>query len=248
MRTPIITLVLATLAAPGAVLGADVTVLASTAITEAYNEILPQFEKASGHKVTTTWAGSADIVKKVQDGEVFDLVIGSSALVADLVKANRIAAASRVDLAASGVGIAVRPGMAKPDISSTDALTRALLSAKTIGYSSGPSGAYLTGLFERLGIAGAIKGKLKQSPPGVPVGTLIAGGEVEIGFQQISEVLHYPGIVFVGPLPSDVQLMTTFTGGVHVAAQQPDAAQALLRFFTSPAAVPAIARSGMEPR
>ena len=247
MRTTIITLALATLAAPGAVLAADVTVVGSTAITEAYNEILPQFEKASGHKAATTWLGGADIAKRVQSGEVFDVVIASAAIIDDLIKANKIAAASRIDLASSGVGVAIRPGAARPDISSTDALKRALLSAKSIGYSSGPSGAYLTGLFQKLGIADAIKDKLKQTPVGVPVGKLIASGDVEIGFQQISEVLHYPGVQYVGPLPSDIQVMTAFAAGVHVSAKQPDAAQALLRFFKSPAAVPAIKRSGMEP-
>ena len=205
----------------------------------------PQFEKASEHKVATTWAGTVDIVKKLQAGEAFDLVLGAAPMIDDMVKAGKLTA--RVNVAKSGVAMAVSPGTPKPDIGTTEAVKRALLSAKSIGYSTGPSGVYLTGLFQRLGVADAIKAKLTQASPRVAVGSLLARGEAELGFQQVSELLHYPGITYVGPLPADIQEITQFAGAVHVGAMQKDAAQAFVRFIASPAAAPAIKRSGMEP-
>jgi molybdate transport system substrate-binding protein len=141
----------------------------------------------------------------------------------------------------------VRTGAPKPDISSGDALKKTLLSAKSIGLSTGPSGVYVAGLFQRMGIADEIKPKLKQVPPGVPVGTIIASGEAEIGFQQVSELIHVAGIDYIGPLPADVQHITVFSGGIHVGTKQPDAAKALVKFITAPAAVPVIKKHGLEP-
>jgi molybdate transport system substrate-binding protein len=141
----------------------------------------------------------------------------------------------------------VRAGSPKPDISSGDALKRALLAAKSIGYSSGPSGVYMEGLFQRMGIADEIKPKLKQTQPGNPVGEVIARGEAEIGFQQVSELLPVAGIDFIGPLPPDVQHTTVFSGGIHTGAKQPDAAKALVKFITAPAAASVIKKKGMEP-
>jgi molybdate transport system substrate-binding protein len=226
---------------------ADIKVLSSAAFREAYKELVPAFEKASEHKVTTTWAGTADIMKRMQADETYDLVIMSAQGLEELIRLGKIVAGSRVDLAKSGVGIAVRAGAAKPDIGSSDALKRTLLAAKSIGYSTGPSGVYLIGLFQRMGIAEAIKQKVKQVPPGVPVGTIIASGEAEIGFQQVSELIRHPGIDYVGPLPADIQEITVFAAGLHPAATQGEAAKALVKFLTAPAAVPVIKSTGMEP-
>ena len=149
---------------------AEIKVLTSDAIKEAYLELVPQFEKATGHKVATTWAGTVDIMKRMAAGEVYDLVIMSGNELDDLIKDGKIATGSRVDLVKSGIGVAVNAGAPKPDISSSDALKKTLLAAKTVGYSTGPSGVYWPELFEKMGIADEVKAKAKQTPPGVPVG------------------------------------------------------------------------------
>jgi molybdate transport system substrate-binding protein len=226
---------------------ADVKVLASNALKEAYLELVPGFEKATEHKVATTWAGTNDIKKRMAAGETYDLVIMAGPALDELIKQGKIVPGSRVDLAKSGVGVAVRAGAPKPDISSGDALKRTLLAAKTIAYSSGPSGVYMEGLFQRMGIADELKPKIKQTQPGNPVGEVIARGEAEIGFQQVSELLPIAGIDYIGPLPPDVQHITVFSGGIHTGAKEPDAAKALVKFITAPAAVPVIKKKGMEP-
>lgn len=225
----------------------EIRVMASNAFKEAYLELVPQFEQASRHKVVTSFVGSNDIMKRVMAGESTDLVILAANSVDELIKLGKVAPGSRVDLAKSGVGVAVRADAPKPDIGSSDALKRTLLAARSIGYSSGPSGAYLVGLFQRMGIADELQPKIRQTPPGVPVGDLIARGEVEIGFQQVSELLPIKGIDFLGPLPPEVQQITVFSAGLHVSATEPDAAKALVQFLTSPAAVPTIKKKGMEP-
>jgi molybdate transport system substrate-binding protein len=163
------------------------------------------------------------------------------------IKLGKAAAGSRVDFAQSGTGLAVRKGAAKPDIRSPDAFRKTLLAAKSIGYSTGPSGLYMLSVFEKLGIADQVKSKLKQTPSGVFVGTLIATGETEIGFQQISELVHFAGIDYVGPLPGDLQRMTMFSTGIHSGAKQPEAARALVKFITAPTAAPIIRKHGLEP-
>ena len=236
-----------TLIGTGMTQAADINVLASNALKEAYLELVPGFEKATEHKVATTWAGTNDIKKRMAAGETYDLVIMAGPALDELVKQGKIVPGSRVDLAKSGVGVAVRAAAPKPDISSGDALKRALLAAKSIAYSSGSSGVYMEGLFRRLGIADEIKPKLKQTQPGNPVGEVIARGEAEIGFQQVSELLPIAGIDYIGPLPPDIQHITVFSGGIHTGAKQPDAAKALVKFITAPAAVPVIKKKGMEP-
>jgi molybdate transport system substrate-binding protein len=225
----------------------EIRVMASNAFKEAYLELVPQFEQASEHKVVTRFVGSAEIMQRMKDGESTDLVILAANSVDELIGLGKVVPGSRVDLAKSGVGVAVRAGAPRPDISSGDALKRALLAAKSIGYSSGPSGAYLAGLFRRMGIADELKPKIRQTPPGVAVGDLIARGEAEIGFQQVSELLSIGGIDFLGPLPPDVQQITVFSAGLHVGAKEPGSARALVQFLTSPAAVPVIKQKGMEP-
>jgi len=220
--------------------------MSSLATKEAYLELLPQFEKASGHQVTTIWAGMVDILKRIKGGEATDVVIGSAVAVDELTRDGKLAA-PRTDIATSGVAVAVRAGASRPDISSGEAVKRALLKARSIGYSSGPSGVYLSKLFDKWGLAGELKPKLTQTPPGTAVGTLVARGEVELGFQQLSELLPVAGIELVGPLPADIQTITTFAGAPHVAAKEPAAARALLAFLASPAAAQVMRKKGLQP-
>jgi molybdate transport system substrate-binding protein len=226
---------------------AEIRVLSSNAIKEAYLELVPQFEKASEHKVSTTWAPTVEIMKRMAAGETFDLVIMASDGIEKLTKDGKLTAGSRVDLVKSGIGVAVRKGAAKVDLSSGDAVKKALLAAKSIAYSTGPSGVYLANLFARMGIADEIKPKVKVVTPGVPVGTLVASGEAELGFQQVSELLPVAGIDYLGPLPPDIQHTTVFAGAQHVGAKVPDAAKAWVKFLTAPAAMPVIKSKGLEP-
>src|SRR5262245_25894439 len=226
---------------------AEIRVLSTQATEEAYRELVPLFEKASEHKVTTVFTGTLDANKRLAAGETYDLLIMSSGSIDEHMKSGKVEAGSRVDLARSGVGVAVGKGVAKPDIGSVDALKKTLLAAKSIGYSTGPSGVYIASLFEKLGIADEIKGKLKQTPTGVFVGTIIANGEAEIGFQQVSELSHFPGIDYVGPLPAEVQRFTAFSSGIVAGAKEAEAARSLVKFITAPAAADAYKKRGMEP-
>jgi molybdate transport system substrate-binding protein len=226
---------------------AEIKVLSTQATEEAYRELVPQFEKATGHKVTTVFTGTLDANKRLAAGESYDLLIMSAPSIDEHIKGGKVVPGSRVDLAKSGVGVGVKAGAPKPDIGTTDALKKTLLAAKSIGYSTGPSGVYVVGLFQRMGIADEIKGKLKQTPTGVFVGSIIASGEAEIGFQQVSELSHFAGVDYVGPLPADVQQFTTFSSGIMAGAKEAEAAKALATFVTAPAAAAAYKKRGMEP-
>ena len=218
-------------------------VLSSLAIKEAYLELQPLFEKKSGLSVDTEWLGMVDIMKRVKAGESADMVIASQKALAELKSLGKVAAV--VDLAKSGVAVAVKKGAQRPDIGSGEAVKRALRVARSIAYSSGPSGVYLVELFQKWGIAGELKPKSTQTPPGTAVGPLVARGEAEIGFQQMSELLPFSaGIDIVGPLPAEIQVITVFSGGVHVAARQADAARAWLAFIAASAAT--LKKHGME--
>ena len=249
-RKPIVTTTLGTasfLLFAGAVHAAEIRVLSTQATEQVYRELVPQFEKASGHKVTTVFTGTLDANKRLAAGETYDLLIMSAPSIEQHIKAGKVVAASRVDLAKSGVGVGVKAGAAKPDISTTEALKRTLLAAKSIGYSTGPSGIYMTGVFQRMGIADAIKPRLKQTPTGVFVGSIIANGEAEIGFQQVSELSHFAGVDYVGPLPAEIQQFTIFSSGIIAGAKEADAARALVNFITAPAAAAVFKKIGMEP-
>ena len=226
---------------------AEIKVLSTQATQDAYEELVPQFEKATGHKVTTVFSGNVDANKRLAAGETYDLLIMSAPSIDEHIKGGKVVPGSKVDLAKSGVGVAVKTGAPKPDISTTEALKKTVLAAKSIGYSTGPSGNYIISLFDKMGIADQVKGKLKQTPTGVFVGSIIASGEVEIGFQQVSELSHYAGVDYVGPLPADVQRFTTFSSGIMAGAKEADAAKALVKFITAPAAAAAYTKRGMEP-
>ena len=222
----------------------QIKVMLSAAFKEAYLELVPQFERASGHKVESLWVPSVQMMSRLKGGETVDLVILSAASLEELRKAGLVS--EHTDLARSGIGVAVKSGARKPDISSGEAVKRAVLAAKSVVYSTGPSGIYLIGLFQRMGIAEKIQGKIRQVQ-GEPAGGVVARGEAELGFQQMSELLPVPGIDVIGPLPPDIQQITVFSAGLHVKATQPDAAKALVKFLTAPAAAPAIRKKGMEP-
>ena len=225
----------------------EITVLSTQATEQAYREMIPQFEKATGNTVKITYTGTLDAKKRIAAGEFFDLLIMASPEIESFLASGTLAPGSRVDLAKSGVGIGVKAGAPKPDISTIEAFKKTLLAAQSIGYSTGPSGVYVIGLFDKLGVADAVKPKLKQTPTGVFVGTLVASRETEIGIQQVSEMSHYPGVDYVGALPADIQKYTMFTSGLSATAKQPEAAKALVKFTTSPAAADAYKKRGMEP-
>ncbi len=222
----------------------DIKVMLSAAFKEAYLELVPGFERATGHKVTSLWVPSVQMMNRLKGGEAVDLVILSAAALEDLRQAGIVT--ERNDLANSGIGAAVKAGAPRPDISSGEAVKRAVLAAKSVVYSTGPSGLYLIGLFQRMGIADKIKGKIRQVQ-GEPAGGVVARGEAELGFQQMSELLPVPGIDVIGPLPPDIQQITVFSAGLHAKARAPDAARALVKFLKAPEAAPVIRKKGMEP-
>ena len=224
----------------------------SGAFTAAYLELVPQFERATRHKVVTAFGASIGpaptaIPNRLQRGEPIDVVILAASALDDLIKDGKVAAGSRVDLVRSGIGMAVRGGAPKPDISTLDAFKQTLMNAKSIGFSSSASGVYFfTELFPRLGITDAVRAKSRMVDSG-PVGALLVRGEAEIGFQQISELLPVAGIDYVGPLPAGAQRVTVFAAGIAAAAKSPLVAKTLIDFLASPAAVGAIRKSGLEP-
>lgn len=229
----------------------DVRVITSGAFTAAYRQLAPQFERTSTHRLITSFgasmgAGPTTIPSRLERREPLDVVILAAPALDDLIARGLVAAGSRVDLVRSRIGMAVRAGAPKPDISSVEALTRTLLAAKSVGCSSSASGVYLsTELFPRLGIADAVKGKLRTSEG--PVGELVARGEAEIGFQQISELLPVAGIDYVGPLPPGAQRETIFAAGIVAGTRVREAARALIAFLASPAAAPTIRKTGLDP-
>lgn len=224
-----------------------ITGISSMATKGLLAELAEAYQQRSGTAVAIEAVGGVDAAKRVQAGEAFDVVVLASDAIDKLLAAGHLAAGSRVDLVRSGVSVAVRAGASRPDIGSEDALKRAVLAARTLGYSTGPSGVQLAKLFEHWGIADLIRERIVTAPPGVPVGALVAQGEVELGFQQLSELMHLDGIDVLGPLPAPVQIVTTFSAGVGAKSAQPDAARALLDFMASPAAADAKQRQGMTP-
>ncbi len=245
--TAIITVLLLTRLAVAA---DEIKVMTSGAFTAAYLELAREFERSTGHRIvteaTSMGTGSTSIPARLDRGEAIDVVIVADGDLEQLIKAGRIRPGTRVDLARSAIGMAVRRGAPKPDISSVDALRRTLLEAKSIAYSASVSGAYLSmELFQQLGIADRVLPKSRRIE-GERVGAVVARGEAEIGFQQISELLPVPGIDLVGPLPSDVQRVTVFSAGIGVAATQPEVAKSFIAFLSSTAAVPAIRNSALE--
>lgn len=210
-------------------------------------ELSAQHTAATGQPVAIEAVGGVDAAKRVAAGEAFDVVLLASDAIAKLIAAGHLAAGSRVDIVRSPVAVAVKAGAAQPDISTPEALKQALQAARSIGYSTGPSGTHLVKLFERWGLAAELGAKTVQAPPGVPVGALVARGEVDIGFQQLSELISLDGINVLGLLPGDTAFITTFSAGVPAHTTQAAAVADLIAFFNSTDAVAVKRRHGMEP-
>jgi molybdate transport system substrate-binding protein len=236
----------------GAAGAAEVRVMISGGLTAAFKALVPEFERTTGNKVLIAYGPSMGttvnaIPVRLERGEPADVLIMVGYALEDLVKQGKVAADSKVDLVKSPIGIAVKSGAPKPDISSADAVKRALLAAKTIAYSDSASGVYVsTEMFAKLGITDAMKGKARQIPA-TPVGEIVAKGEAEIGLQQISELKPVTGIDIIGPLPDDLQKITVFSAGIASVSKEPDAGKALIKFLASPAARAEIVNSGMDP-
>jgi molybdate transport system substrate-binding protein len=236
----------------GASSAAEVRVMISGGLSAAYNALVPEFEKATGNKVITAYGPSMGTTQnaipvRLARGEPADVLILVGYALDDLIKQGKAVATSRVDLVNSKIGVAVKAGAPKPDISSADALKRALIAAKSVAYSDSASGVYIsTEMFEKLGIADAMKDKAKKIPA-TPVAEIVARGEAEVGFQQISELKPVAGIDIVGPLPDNLQKVTVFSAGIAAASKEPEAGKALINFLASPAAKKTIIDSGLEP-
>jgi molybdate transport system substrate-binding protein len=220
--------------------------ISSMATREVLSELAGEYERGTGQPVSAEAAGGVDVAKRVQGGEAVDVVVLASNAIDKLIAEGKVVAGSRVDLVRSGVAIAVRAGAPKPDISDEEAVKRAVLAARTLSYSTGPSGVYLEKMFGRWGVLEQIRSRIVVPPPGVPVGSLVASGAVELGFQQLSELQNLAGVDVVGPLPPAIQTITVFSGGIATACQRPDDARALLSFMASPQATATKQRYGME--
>ena len=250
------TLCVAVLSIGGAASAADVHVMISAGFYGVYAELGPAFERVSGHHLITTRGPSLGdspeaIPTRLARGETADVVILDGASADELTRRGLLQAGSKVLLARSQVGMVVRAGAAKPDIRSVEEFRRVLLAVKSIAYSDSASGVYLsTILFPKLGVADQVAGKSRKvrgPPSGEPVAAVVARGEAEIGFQQVSELINVPGVTFVGAIPSEIQPDVSFAGALTSRAQQPDAARALVRFLASPEAAATILKAGLTP-
>ena len=233
--------------AAGIAQAAEINVIGSPGTREPYTLLVPGFERATGHKVMTTWGGVNAVAKRVADGEVADVVMLPAPQIDDLIRLGKLVAETRVNVATSGVGVAIRAGAPKIDASSSDGIRKALLAARTIAYSAGPSGVHVERLIARWGLTDELKAKIVPPIPNVPIGEVVARGDAEIGFQQVSELLPVNGIDYLGPLPADIQEVTVFSAAVHKAAGPTEAARALLKYLTAPEAASIIRKTGMEP-
>ncbi len=231
----------------GAANAADIRVIGSVGTRQAYNQLVPAFETATGHKVTTTWGGVNDVAKRVAGGETADVVMLPALQIDGLIHQGKVVPGSRVDVATCGIGVVIRAGAPKIDAGSAEGLKKALLAAKSFAYSAGPSGVHMENVLRQWGIYDEVKSRIVPARPNVPIAVMVAAGEAEIGFQQVSELLPVKGVDYLGPLPADIQEVTVFSAGVHSAATAADAGRALLRFLTAPEAAPIIRRTGMEP-
>ena len=210
-------------------------------------ELAGAWRARNGVDVAFESVGGVDAARRVQAGEYYDLAVLDADALDRLAATGRVVAGSQAALVRSGVAIAVRAGAPRPDVASEEALQRAVLAARILGHSTGPSGIALLKLFERWGILDEVRPRIVQAPPGVPVGTLVADGTVELGFQQFSEMMNVPGIAVLGPMPPGCGIVSVFSAGCCAASTRPEAVHALIEFMHSPAADDTKRRHGMEP-
>jgi molybdate transport system substrate-binding protein len=243
-------MVLMAAGAPRGAAGAEIKVLTAGAFKQVLLALVPDFERTSGHKVTVENDTVGALTKRIAGGEAFDLAVLTPKAVDDLAKEGKFAAGSRANLARVGVGVVVKDGTPKPDIGSVAAFKQALLAAKSVAYidpaAGGSSGIYVAGLLDKLGVAADVKPKAKLIPGGA-VAEHVAKGEAELGIHQISEILPVKGVTLVGPLPAEIQNYTIYAAGIGAHAKESDAAKALLKTLTSPAAAEVLKSKGMEP-
>jgi molybdate transport system substrate-binding protein len=228
-------------------MSSEIRILSSMATRQLLADLIAQFHRTAAQRVSVESVGGVDAVRRVQAGEAVDVVVLAADAIEQLIAAGRIVAGSRIDLVRSGVAVAVRSGSPRPDIGTEQAVKRAVLAARGLSYSTGPSGVHLAKLFERWGIADEIEDRIVRAPPGVPVGKLVADGKADLGFQQLSELMHQTGVDVLGPLPSAIQIITTFSAGLSVTSTKREAALAMFDFLVSPATVETKRSNGMEP-
>jgi molybdate transport system substrate-binding protein len=243
---------LAGLAAASVVMGsaqaAELKVLCSNGLRAVMQELAPEFETASGHRLTVHYGLAAAFKQQIDAGETFDVLVLTPPLLDDAIKRGLVVGDTRTVIARAGIGLAIRQGAARPDIGSADAFRHTLLDAKSIAYATeGASGSYFVGLIGRLGLTEALSAKLKPQKTGIEVGNAVAGGEVELAVLPISEILPVHGAEVLGPFPAEVQSYVVMTAGVSAAAKDRDAAAALIRFLKDPKVLPVLAKKGMEP-
>lgn len=228
-------------------MASQIRVISSMATRSMLAELFGAYTQASGQEATLESVGGVEAARRIQAGEPFDVVVLAADAIDKLMLAGHAVPGSRVDVALSGVAIAVRAGAPRPDISTEDAVRRAVMAAGSVSYSTGPSGVHLAHLFEAWGIADVVRERTVQAPPGVPVGSLLARGDAELGFQQLSELLPLSGIDVLGPLPPAIQIITTFSAARAASGGQAEAADALMRFLASPGTAAVKRSHGMEP-
>ena len=240
------------LATPAAAIAAEVRVMISGGLSAAYKQLVPEFERRTGNKVLTAFGPSMGATEnaipiRLARGEPADVLIMVGDALTGLIQQGKATPASRIDLVRSRIGVAVRAGAPKPDISTVDGLRKALLDAKSVAYSDSASGVYVeTQLFKRLGVEEQMKGKARMIPA-EPVASIVARGEAELGFQQISELLPVAGADVVGPIPEQVQKITVFSAALTSNARSPEAGKALIDFLGSSEAAPVLEKTGLDP-
>ena len=239
--------ILAVLAQPGVARAAEIKILCSNGIRAVMEELIPQFEQATKHKVLITYGLSAALKRQIEAGEAFDMAVLTPALVDDLIKQGRIAGDTRTELARAGMAVMIRAGASRPDIRTTDALKRTLLASKSIAYArEGAGGVFFADLAQRLGIADALKSKIKPTTTGVEAGAAVARGDAELGVLPLSEVLTFHGVEVLGTFPAEVQGYAVMVAGASAGTRQSAAAKELMKFVTAPAALSVIKKKGME--
>ncbi len=231
----------------GAAQAAEVRVIAANALKDGLAELFSSFQAETGNAVKVTWAGTVNTARRIGDGEIHDLVIIGSDAIDQLIAAGKLQQGSRIDFARTGIAVAVRAGLPKPDIATREAVRAAIRDAKSLAYSAGPSGAHIGRLLADMGLAEEVAAKVKQPSSGAEVAAILSRGEADLGFAQVSEFIGVSGLQSLGPLPSEIQHYTIYAIGLHAASPAPELAKALIMHLKARSALPAIQRMGMEP-